>query len=327
MEVEKYLKENQPIIYQIFANALKRNTLSHAYLFVGDSGTPLLEIATFLAKSIICDDPTPFACNKCITCSRVDDNNYPDFVVLDGAKGSIKKDMILELETNFDKAAYETKGKKIYILNLVETINVSAINSILKFLEEPKKEVYAFLTTNNITNVLPTIVSRCQVLRVKSISREQIIEEAIGKGVDKLDAELLSYFYNDAILMKDAIKSNKDYHLAKDALIATIEGLSLDINEATFIVETKVLPLLSSKELSRMYFDMLIALFEDIESSKYSNSIYLNELSDKITLLAEKLKNTDVILFEILKSRSYISLNINSSLLLDHIMYIIRKEL
>lgn len=326
MQIEEYLKKHQPIIYQTFSNTLTGNSLSHAYLLVGDSGTPLLDTAIYIAKSILCDDAHPFACNKCITCTRIDDGNYPDFIVLDGSKGTIKKENILSLESNFDKTAFESKGKKIYVIHLVETINDNAINSILKFLEEPGSEIYAFLTTNNIANVLPTIVSRCQTLRLKPVDRNEIINDAISLGVPQEDAELLSYFYNDPDLLKKAFNEDKDYLLAKEAILDLIDALKSNHDEAFFIAETKVVPLLDSKEAARFFFDMLIELFEDIESSIHSNPIYLNSINDKIDELSHVLKHVDETLVEILKSRGSISLNANIPLLIDHIMLTIGKE-
>ena len=210
MQIEKYLRENQHIIYRTFVNALTNKTLSHAYLLVGNPGTPLLEVAKFLAKSIICDDPSPLACENCITCLRVESNNYPDVVILDGSKGTIKKEDILNIESRFEKTAFESKGIMIYIINLVENMGVEAINSMLKFLEEPDSEVYAFLTTNNQNNVLPTILSRCQILHLKTIDRKKIIEEAIEMNIDSRDAELLSYFYNDAELIFNLMNPTTD---------------------------------------------------------------------------------------------------------------------
>ena len=200
MQVAKYLEAKQPIIYRTFVRSLQNKHLSHAYLLSGSPGTPLLDVAKYLAKSILCDEPDPLACNNCITCMRVDDNNYPDFIVLNGAKKSIQKEEVQDIETQFEKTAFETKGIMIYILHLVENMSVQAINSILKFLEEPGQKVYAFLTTNNENVILPTIISRCQVLRLKLIDKQIVINTAIEEGVDKKDAELLSYFYNDGEL-------------------------------------------------------------------------------------------------------------------------------
>ena len=205
MQVEKYLKKYQTVIYQTFVNSLQKGQLSHAYLISGTNGSPLLDIAKFFAKSILCDDPSPLACNSCITCLRVDDDNYPDFFVFDGSKSTIKKDAVTTIESSFEKKAFENKGIRIYILHLIENMTIEAINSILKFLEEPGQQIYAFLTTNNENSILPTIISRCQVLRMKLIDKNIVINDAVSFGVDKKDAELLSYFYNDGNSLKKSL--------------------------------------------------------------------------------------------------------------------------
>ena len=107
MQVERYLKTYQPVIYQTFLNSLQKDQLSHAYLIAGNNGAPLLDVATFFAKSILCDDPSPLACNSCITCLRVDDGNYPDFFVFDGSKTTIKKEAVTTIESAFEKKAFE----------------------------------------------------------------------------------------------------------------------------------------------------------------------------------------------------------------------------
>ena len=106
MQVEKYLKTYQPVIYQTFLNSLQKDQLSHAYLLSGSNGSPLLDVAHFFAKSILCDDPSPLACNSCITCLRVDDGNYPDYFVFDGSKSTIKKENVTTIESAFEKKAF-----------------------------------------------------------------------------------------------------------------------------------------------------------------------------------------------------------------------------
>ena len=76
-----------------------------------------------------------------------------------------------------------------------------AVNALLKFLEEPGKEIYAFLTTENEIKVLPTIISRTQKLLLRPINQENVINEAIEKGIAEDDAQLLSFFYTDASLI------------------------------------------------------------------------------------------------------------------------------
>ena len=249
MQIGKYLKDNQPIIYKTFLNAFEKHTLSHAYLLVGNPGTPLYEVAQYLAKSILCDEPSPLACDNCITCLRIESDNYPDIIKLDGSKASIKKDDVLNIESRFEKTALETKGVMIYIVNLVENMTAEAVNSILKFLEEPESEIYAFLTTNNINNVLPTIVSRCQVLPLKSVSRSIVIEDAESLTIEQDDAELLSYFYNDGELIFDFLKNEEEsdnYREAKKALNGLLDQmLGGNYKDVIFYSQTIVIPLIS----------------------------------------------------------------------------------
>lgn len=330
MQIEKYLKNRQPIIYQTFTNSLKNNSLSHAYLLVGNPGTPLLETATFLAKSILCDEPSPLACSNCITCLRIESDNYPDVIILDGSKATIKKEDVLNIESRFEKTAFETKGIMIYVVHLVENMTLEAVNSILKFLEEPEGEVYAFLTTNNLNNVLPTIISRCQTLNLKSIERHEIINEAIDLSIEQEDAELLSYFYNDSELIFDFLKNeeeNENYFISKKA----INGLLKTLNEgndkdATYYVQKEIIPLIKTKEEMRFFVDLLSEVFEDLLNLKCNLDIYLKSYATILSSLVNKLPHIEQSLAEILKQRNLVNMNLNISLQIDHIILYIVKE-
>lgn len=330
MQIEKYLKNNQPIVYQTFVNSLNNKTLSHAYLLVGNTGTPLFDVAKYLAKSILCDNPTPLACENCITCLRIESDNYPDIITLDGSKGTIKKDDVLNIESKFEKTAFESKGIMIYIINLVENMTVEAVNSILKFLEEPETVIYAFLTTNNENNVLPTILSRCQILHLKNVDRRKVIEEAEEMGVDVKDAELLSYFYNDAelifVLLRD--EDEKDYYTSsKKAFEGLLEALKSDEKrDAIYYVDKEISSLVKTKESMRFFIDMLTEAFEDLLNIKCNREITLKSYDTILTTLADKLPHINESLVEILKQRNLVNTNVNISLQLDHLIFYITKE-
>ncbi len=329
MQVEKYLKLHQPIIYQTFSNELKRNTLSHAYLISGNPGTPLLPVATFLAKTILCDEPDPFACNSCITCLRIDDNNYPDFILFNGEETTIKKDAVSSIEIQFEKTAFEEKGIMIYVLHLVENMTKEAINAILKFLEEPGKNVYAFLTTNNENNVLPTILSRCQILRLKLIPREEIIQDAIEIGVPQEDAELLSYFYNDSDLIKGVLDNDegKNYLEAKETLLGFMHTLvENDKSKLIYYVEHDVISTVKEKTSARFFFDMLCQVYEEIVNLKNHRPILLSSYDKILNQLVNILKKPELDLVTILKCRNMINSNVNIALLFDHLIYELTQE-
>ena len=330
MQVEKYLEKYQPVIYKTFVNSLRNEKLSHAYLLCGNPGTPLLEVAKFLAKSILCDDPSPLACDNCITCLRVDDENYPDFIVYDGSKSTIKKDEVANVEEQFEKTAFESKGIMIYVLHLIENMTEQAINSILKFLEEPGKNVFAFLTTNNENSILPTIISRCQVMHLKQVDRNVVIQEAINNEVKKEDAELLSYFYNDGELIAEILQ-NKDekeaFEDGKEAFMNFLTKLSKeDSREVIYYTQTNIIPVIKSKEAARFFVDMLTQGFKDILSIQNGNYPILESYVTILDELAMKLTNVQEILIELLKDRNLINSNVNISLLLDHLVLHIIKE-
>lgn len=330
MQVEKYLKNYQPVIYQTFLNSLQKDQLSHAYLISGSNGAPLLDVATFFAKSILCDDPSPLACNSCITCLRVDDGNYPDFFVFDGSKATIKKEAVTTIESAFEKKAFENKGIRVYVLHLIENMTIEAINSILKFLEEPGQKVYAFLTTNNENVILPTIISRCQVLRLKLIDKQIVIRTAIEEGVDKKDAELLSYFYNDGELIKEVLEdkeSNDAFFTAKECFEGIIQILAEgETNDIIYQAQSNITNRIKSKEACRYFINMLVMAFEDAINIQNQKNAFLESYATILETLASKLSHLDESLIELLKCSSVVNANVNIPLLIDHIFYTITKE-
>ena len=329
MQVEKYLKKYQPVIYQTFVNALKEDRLSHAYLISGANGAPLLDVAKFFAKSILCDDPSPLACNSCITCLRVDDDNYPDFIVFDGSKSTIKKEAVDAIESAFEKKAFEDKGIRIYILHIIENMTIQAINSILKFLEEPGQRIYAFLTTNNENTVLPTILSRCQLLRLKLIDRETVINDAINNGVDEKDAELLSYFYGDGDSVKEILddqENNSAFFTAKKYFEESLQILAeQDSNYAIYYSQSNIINQIKSKEACRYFINMFVMAFEDMIGIKNGKNAFLNSYATILEQLTHKLSHLDESLIELLKSSSILNTNVNIPLLIDHLFYTITK--
>lgn len=319
MQIEKYLSQYQPVIYKTFINALKSNHLSHAYLLSGASGMPLKETALYLAKSLLCDNPHPLACNSCISCLRVDEGTYADIIVIDGSENKIKKNEVTKIIENFDKTSLEDKGIMIYVIHLVEMMTPVAINSLLKFLEEPGRNIFAFLTTENESKVLPTIISRTQIMRFKSIPREEIIKDATEENVQLEDAQLLSAFYSDGVSIKNMVES-ENYQLAKQALDDLLDGLLLDKGEAIYAMESHVIPSLKNVELVKLFLKMLALIYEDILNYSINEPLKLTTYSKIIGELAKRVKHIDKSLYIIMSSTQKVDLNVNLGLLLDHVI-------
>ncbi len=330
MNFKEYLQTYQPLIYQTFVNAISSGKLAHAYLLSGENGIPLLETATFIAKSLVCDNPSPLACDNCPSCRRIEHKTYADFAILDGKEGQIKKGDVQDIVGDFSKTAMESKGIMIYIINLVENMNVQAINSLLKFLEEPPAKTYAILTTENETKVLPTIISRCEKLRMVLVPKDIVKAEVLSLGVNEDNAELLVPFFNNAQILKEK-SEDQSYIDGKNVFLATLDTFSKESDDILFYFENETLPfLLNAKKngdflTPQMFLDMLALAFKDAISLKEGQNITLNSYKEQISGMAYTLKHLNESLAEVLKTRTILNTNINSTLVLIHLFLFITE--
>lgn len=325
MNINDYLVKYQLPLYQTFVNQMNSGHLSHAYLINGEPGTPLKEVAKFLASSLVCEEPHPLACQHCLECHRIDDGCYVDFYLFDGDESTIKKENILNLEAAFSQTSVEKAGKLIYVIHKVEKMTPEAINSLLKFLEEPNENVFAFLTTENEARVLPTIISRVQNLPLKLIPRDTLIKEALELGVDKEDAELLSLKYNLAPLIQ-TLQNDETYLNIKNTLFTVLDQLALSLEEGILASMKVANNALSNKEDSKFYLQMLVAVFQDIVNYNLQGKLLLSSMEEKIVRLAKVIKNPLTAIKVTLDSINRIESNVNLSLLLDHVMINLSKE-
>jgi len=144
-------------------NALKKDMLTHAYLFCGPRGTGKTSTARLLAKSINCeklDSKTFEPCNKCGICEQINLGSLVDLVEIDAASNR-GVDEIRELRDSVKFAPSQAKNK-VYIIDEVHMLTKEAFNALLKTLEEPPTNVYFILATTELHKIPDTIVSRCQ---------------------------------------------------------------------------------------------------------------------------------------------------------------------
>lgn len=318
MNYAEYLEKEQTTAYKIFYNAFKNNQVFHAYLLSGQAGTPLLEISKFLAKSLICKNKNPFACNSCSDCLRIDNEIYGDLIIIDGKKEPIKKESIHRIEEEFSKTSLEKSGIKIYIINLIENMTSDSVSVLLKFLEEPTENTYAFLTTENEFRVLPTILSRTQIVHFNSIDKKTLIEESLKNGVSNIDAELLSNFYNDFSSIKNE-SENEDYK--------EIKKLTLDIfsyiknkEELRFYFENNIVKNKIIKLNIRFFFDILIFIFKESYVYYFERQTIFKSFESIFVDLNNYYSNIDIKIIDLMDRRNELNYNINIDLLLINVL-------
>lgn len=188
------LAAQQPVVYRMLSNALTHDELSHCYLFAGPRGTLKKQTAVLLAQSFACAHPDAdgFACESCAVCRRIAAGSYVDMIRADGSQQLIKAEVILAMQAQFSQTALEAAGKKIFILNDADAMTLKAANSLLKFIEEPAPDTLGIFITSAPERMLPTIVSRCQMVSFKPLSADVLGQAAKDQGLDPLDARLIS---------------------------------------------------------------------------------------------------------------------------------------
>lgn len=314
MKIDEYIKVNQPVLNQILLNTSKNDNYAHAYLLSGTFGIPVLDIAKFFAKTIFCKNKSPLACDSCENCEKINHDTFLPLKIVDGSSGTISKDQIKEIEEIFSNTSQEKSNKQVYIINFVEYMRVDAVNALLKFLEEPNDNVYAILTTHNILKTIPTIVSRCQVIRLNPSNKDLLIKESIDLGIAKDDAELLSFIYST---VEDVTQYSKDenYLTIKTFLLEYLKKLVDDSHGALFLLEQNITSITKSKELQRYFIDLLLEFLTDALKKHVGNSYTLKSYDKLLDALYNKVSNIEEVIFLIYKKRSEIELNINANLL------------
>ena len=312
---QEELKKNHQMVYKVLENALKHNRLAHAYMFVGETTAPKKESAYLLAQSLVCKKDG-FACETCDSCMRVTHNNYADMIYLDGLTTSIKKEDILRVKEAFSKTNIESKGKKIYVLDGAEYATISALNSLLTFLEEPGSQTIAILLVENPDQILDTIKSRCQIITFQKQNKEDTFKR-FSKEYDILDAYILSYL---GISEKKLVETMEceEYQHAQYTFKTYIEKYLKRYQDANVFLQIEGFGKnkLDGKLVCRYFLDMLGLLAKDVLIEKHLDNAWYQSMID---LMSRKQAQHILSLSNRMKDRNIKSVNLG--LLIDQFIY------
>lgn len=157
----------QPVAVRIFKKAIEENKISHAYLIDTNNYSKSFELILSFVKMILCPNNHLHNSDECSICHQIDSGNYLELKVIEPEGTWIKKEQLSDLQDAFSTKAI-SGTKRVYIIKDCDKMNNYAANSILKFLEEPVSDIIAILMTNNISSLLETIVSRCQLIKLNN---------------------------------------------------------------------------------------------------------------------------------------------------------------
>ncbi len=181
---------------ELLAQHVAHGGLRHAYLFTGPSGVGRRTLAMRFAQAVNClQPPVPGQpCGACSACTRLEKMQHPDLAVIQAeqAGATLKVEQVRELQRSLSLSPYEA-NYRIALLLRFEEAHASAANALLKTLEEPAPKVLLLLTAESVESLLPTIVSRCEVLRLRPLPVTEAAQWLQGWGIPAAEAQLLAH--------------------------------------------------------------------------------------------------------------------------------------
>ena len=163
-------------VLQHIRSAVRAGRVSHAYLIEGAEGSGKKTLANQFAMALLCRDPQEGQpCGKCDSCRVFLSGNHPDMHYLrPGEKGTLPVQYVREqLVQDIEILPYQS-GRKVYIVEQAQTMNVQAQNALLKTIEEPPEYGVVILLAESIQSFLPTVRSRCVLLRLLRLPEELV---------------------------------------------------------------------------------------------------------------------------------------------------------
>lgn len=302
---------DQAIAYKIFKNSIIKNKLSHAYLINTNGYHKGFDFAKAFAKYLLCPN-NETGSHECSVCHLIDNNSYSEFKVIEADGLWIKKEQTDELQEMFSMKSLS--GRKVYIINGVENLNISASNSILKFLEEPEEGIVAILITDNIYKVLGTIVSRCQVINLNNVQVKS----------DDMLLNVGNQLYNDSDKISEFVNDSESINRIGH-VIDFIEYLYSNKLDTLVYINKYWNDFFKGKDDYLFAFNIMIMFYSDVINYKMGNDIILSEFKSNIEKFSELDYNIiNSILNLIMEVREDLYSNVNLNLLMDK--FIIKME-
>ncbi len=196
------------------------STLRHAYLLTGPRHIGKTTLGRIFAQSLLCEEQENSPCGQCRACRLVAHGNHPDFRLLQplDKNGQVDRiDGMLRVEQATDLIREVTlrplEGRyRFFLIQDAHTANDSFANKVLKTLEEPPDHVILCLTAEDRSLLLPTIVSRCQVLALRPLD-PGIVQNALTErwGAPQEEANLLARISNGRLGWAVADLDNREF--------------------------------------------------------------------------------------------------------------------
>ena len=304
-------------IVEVFRRSIRSGKTSHSYIFEGIPGCGRRKTALALIQALFCAAVDDDACGVCASCRKVAGGNHADIHIVEPLpdKRDISIDQLREIQRELSLRPYEAV-RKACIMEPAERMSVNAANSLLKTLEEPPGNAIIILLSENADVLLPTIRSRCQLIRFSPLSTENVRLLLEKSGLDHAAADLRAGL-SEGSMQRAAELDDQGIATRRDALIRHLGQLNLGRIKSIFESSEE---LSGNRDETLESLDMLLSFIRDSVylSAGFGEAVTsavapaLEQFSARLTLAQSLQMLTDII-----ETRRAVQRNANNKLALD----------
>jgi DNA polymerase-3 subunit delta' len=272
MRFDSIIGQERPI--RFLTQMLKKKNIPHAMLFTGVDGIGKRTTAMALGMALNCTNPVGVsACGECPSCQKVISGAHPDMITIRPEGAFIKIDQVRALSRQLRFAPLEGSWR-VVIINDAQAMNLEASNAILKVLEEPPKNTFIVLTASQTTDLLPTIVSRCQQVAFRPIPYEKVAEVLVElQGLDRQTATTLAVSTKGSLGKALSVDGEK-WTVWRARFVEQISSFSIRSIQPVFGF---VAAIASDKDRLVDALDMIMTWFRDVLMCKVSPERIINK--------------------------------------------------
>ena len=317
-------------ILKYISSAVENNRVSHAYILNGERGSGKKMLANLFAMTLLCETGDNEPCGKCHSCKQAESGNHPDIVRVTHEKpNSISVDDIrTQVNNTVDIKPYQGPYK-VYIIPQADMMTPQAQNAILKTIEEPPSYAVFLLLTENAETLLPTINSRCVMLKLRNI-KDTLIKKYLMENLEIPDykADMCTAFAQGNMGRAIMLANSDHFNEIREEAVQLLKHISeMELNEIVAAVKNISVYKLEITD----YLDIIMIWYRDVLLYKATKEIDKVVFKDQLQSIKEQARKSsyegiELILESLEKAKARLKANVNFDLVMELLFLTIKEN-
>ena len=317
-------------ILKYISSAVENNRVSHAYILNGERGSGKKMLANLFAMTLLCETGDNEQCGKCHSCKQAESGNHPDIIRVTHEKpNSISVDDIrTQVNNTVDIKPYQGPYK-VYIIPQADMMTPQAQNAILKTIEEPPSYAVFLLLTENAETLLPTINSRCVMLKLRNI-KDTLIKKYLMENLEIPDykADMCTAFAQGNMGRAIMLANSDHFNEIREEAVQLLKHISeMELNEIVAAVKNISVYKLEITD----YLDIIMIWYRDVLLYKATKEIDKVVFKDQLQSIKEQARKSsyegiELILESLEKAKARLKANVNFDLVMELLFLTIKEN-